>query len=91
MYIIDIKTDFKNYTVNSRKEALEEYFLHFKRLDESKHKNMFSSMSGKYLRINGLRRQPGYLHGTTVCRAEIRDPGSRQAACFACHRTVQGF
>lgn len=49
MYIIDIKTDFKNYTVNSRKKALEEYFLPFKRLDESKHKNMFSSMSGKYL------------------------------------------
>lgn len=41
MYIIDIKTDFKNYTVNSRKEALEEYFLPFKRFDESKHKNVF--------------------------------------------------
>lgn len=80
-----------SYTASSRKEVLEECFLPFKKLEESEDKNMFSSRSGKYLRINELRRQLQYLHGTMVCGAEITDPGPRQAAYLAHHRTVQEF
>lgn len=80
-----------SYTVSSRKKALGEYFLPFKKLEESKDKNLFSSRSGKYLRINELRRQLGYPHGAMACGAEITDPGQRQAACLARHRTVQGL
>lgn len=85
-----IKTKLSD-VVSSRKEALEECFLPFKKLEESKDKNMFSSRSGKYLRTNESRRQLGHLHGTMVCRAENTDPGLRQAACLARHRRARGL